>query len=84
MIPLVRKFFHDLLWSPDKAVLWIRGVLTWVAAAAGQVVAYPPEVVAAWGVKDWSIRFAVAAVAGGAVMLRAGDKNPPPPPPVAP
>jgi hypothetical protein len=77
MIPLLKSFFHELLYSPEAARVWLRSGLAWIAAAGAQVVAYPPEVVATWGVKDWALRFGIAALAGGALLLKAGDKNPP-------
>lgn len=81
MIPLLKAFFHELLYSPERVRVWIRGFLTWAAAAGAQVVAYPPEVVGGWGVKDWAIRAAIAGVAGFAVMVKAGEKNVPTSPP---
>ena len=80
MIPLISNFFHDLLWAPERAVLWFRSLATFAATTAAQVVAYPPEMVAAWGPKDWAVRLGIAAVAGLALAAKAGDKNPASPP----
>jgi hypothetical protein len=75
MIPILKKFIHDLLYSPERATLWFRGIATWLATAAGLVVAYPPETIANWHFKDWVLRFVIAAIGGLAVMAKAGEKN---------
>lgn len=80
MIPLLKNFFRELLYSPERVRLWARGFLTWAATTGAQVVAYPPETVAHWGVKDWAVRMLISGVAGFAVLLKAGDKNIPTPP----
>lgn len=75
MIPLLRRFVHDLLYAPERAVLWFRGVCTWVGISAGLVVAYPPEVISAWHFRDWALRFVIAGVTALPMMKKAGDKN---------
>jgi hypothetical protein len=84
VIPLLKTFFHNLLYSPERATLWFRGIATWAATAAGLVVAYPPETITSWHFKDWALRFAIAGVGGLAVMAKAGDKNQAPPAPPTP
>ena len=76
MWPIVKRFAYDLIYSPERARLWFRGVATWVATSAGLVVAYPPEVITAWRLRDWALRFLIAGVSGLAVMAKAGDRNP--------
>lgn len=78
MIPAFRRFVNDLLFNEQKARIWLRGFLLWAATVGGQVVAYPPEVVATWGVKDWALRFGIAALAGLAGLLAVGQRNPSP------
>lgn len=78
MIKLLRSVVVDLLWNEQKARIWLRGALLWAATAAAQVVAYPPEVVSTWGLKDWASRFAIAGAAGFAGLLAAGQRNPTP------
>lgn len=76
MIKLIGRFVKDLLWNEQKAKTWLRAFLLWAATAGAQVVAYPPEVVAAWGLKDWAIRFAIAGAAGLAGLVAVGQRNP--------
>ncbi len=80
MIPVLARFFHDLFYSAERATLWFRGVCTWIGVAAGLVVAYPPEVISAWNLRDWALRFAIAGVTAIPMMKKAGDKNPATPP----
>lgn len=81
MIPLIRSFAHELLYSPEAARVWLRSFLAWVATVGGQVVAAGPEQIAHWTVKDWALRFGIAAVAAGALLVKAGQKNVPEPKP---
>ena len=76
MIPLLRAFWRELWWSPEAARVWMRAGLGWLAAVAAQVMAYPADVVSAWGARDWAIRLAIAGVAGLALLLKAGERNP--------
>lgn len=78
MIPLIRSFVHELLWSPERARVWLRALLGWGATAAAQVVAAPASEVAAWTAKDWAVRLGIAGILGFALLLKAGDKNPKP------
>jgi hypothetical protein len=75
VIPVIKRFFHDLLYSPERATLWFRGIFTWLGVSAGLLVAYPPETIAAWHLKDWALRFVIAGVTAIPVMKKAGDKN---------
>jgi hypothetical protein len=75
MIPLLKRFFHDLLYSPERATLWFRGVTTWIGVSAGLVVAYPPETIINWKFKDWAMRFVIAGVTAVPMMKKAGDRN---------
>lgn len=78
MIPLLRKFFQRLFFDELAAVRLLRGFLLWVAGLAVSVLAYPIEVVQAWGPRDWAYRMAVAGAMGAAGMITAGQKNPTP------
>jgi hypothetical protein len=80
MIPLLGAFFYDLLWSPERARLWLRSFLGVAFGAAAQAVAVPPEQVAAWTARDWAVRLGVALILGVALSVKAGDKNPAAPP----
>lgn len=77
MIPLIRSFVHELLWSPERVRVWLRGALGWLAVTGAQVVAVPMEQVMAWRAKDWALRFLISGVAGFALLIKAGDKNRP-------
>jgi len=75
VIPLIGRFFHNLLWSPERAVLWFRSTVGFVAGVAATVVTAPPETIVAWGWKDWAVRLGVGAVLATALASKAGDKN---------
>jgi len=81
MIPLLKNFWHELMYSPERVRVWFRGFLGWAAAAGAQVVTAGPEAVMTWTAKDWTIRMLVAGVAGFALLLKAGEKNAPSAPP---
>jgi hypothetical protein len=68
---------HDFFYSPERARLWLRSVLAWVAVAGAQIVVVPREQIATWSARDWAIRLGVAALAGLALGVKAGDRNPP-------
>jgi hypothetical protein len=76
MITLFRTFFHELLYSPERARVLFRSFLTWGATMAAQVIAVPTAELATWTLKQWATRLLVAGVAGFALMLKAGEKNP--------
>jgi hypothetical protein len=75
MIPLIRSFVLELLYSPEAARVWFRSFLAWASGVGAQVVAAPPGEIAKWTLKDWVIRCAIAGVLGFALMLKAGEKN---------
>jgi len=75
MWPVIKRFVHDLLFSPERATLWFRGIATWIATAAASVVAYPVETIQTWKFRDWLLRWAICSVGALAVMKKAGDKN---------
>lgn len=81
MIPLIQKFVHELLYSPEAARVWLRGFLGWASMTLAQVVAAGPDVVAHWTLKDWALRIVVSGIAGFALLVKAGEKNAAPQPP---
>ena len=78
MIPIIKTFLSELLWSPERARLWARGFLAWAAAVAAQLVTSTPEQILAWTARQWAVHLAVAGLAGLAVMVKAGEQNPKP------
>lgn len=78
MIPLISSFFRELLYSPERARVWLRSSLAVVFGALAQVVATPAEQLALWSTRDWSLRIGIALILGFALSLKAGEKNPPP------
>ncbi len=78
MIPLLRGFIRELLYSPEAARVWLRSFLIWASTMGAQVLATPLAELSAWSIKQWAIRCAVSGVAGFALMLKAGEKNPKP------
>lgn len=80
MIPAFKEWVHDLLWSPERFRLWSRGFLGWSATIATQIALTPTAELVTWGAKAWAIRLLIAAAAGGALLIPAGQRNPPAPP----
>lgn len=78
MIPLIRQFFHDLLWSKERVTLWFRSSLGFVFGALAQVVAVPVEVILAWTPREWATRAGIALILAAAFATKAGEKNPKP------
>ena len=70
MIPLIRQFFHDLLWSPERMTLWLRGAWFAIWQAMGVAIAQNalpiPAKYAPW----------VAMISAAALLAKAGDRNP--------
>ncbi len=75
MIPLLKSFVHDLLYSEERVTLWARGFLTWLGLVGALVVAKGEAALTDW--RTWG----VAAIGGAAVLFKAGDKNKPLAPP---
>ena len=73
MIPLIKEFLHNLLYSRERATLWLRG--TWFTA--WQLV----SVLATQGmlgpIQKWAP--VISAVSGLALFAKAGDRNVTPP-----
>jgi hypothetical protein len=83
MIPLLKQFFHDLFYSPEKVTLWARsltgflfGLLATVMASVAGPDGLPDlDKLKGWGWKGWLARCAVAAVLSVALGFKAGEKN---------
>lgn len=75
MIPAIKTFVHDLLWSEERFRLWARGFLLWAGMMAAQVSLTPTAEFVTWGFKAWAIRLLIAAAVGSAGFIKAGDKN---------
>jgi hypothetical protein len=69
MIPLVKQFFRDLLFSPERVTLWARGFLGWAGTVIGIVAAQGTA--AMWTWKPW----VAGALVGAGMLFKAGDKN---------
>ena len=70
MIPMLKQFFHDLLWSPERATLWIRGSIMLVSQVLAVLTTrsdlpVPPE----WAPWISTIGLVIA------VLVKAGEKN---------
>ena len=75
MIPLLKQFWHDLAYSPEKATLWARSLLM---ALAGGGLAFAGDL-AQLGFSPPAVqRVKVASVVAAflASAMKAGDKNP--------
>lgn len=83
MLTLLKTFFHDLLFSPEAAKGYLRGLSHFVAllaATAGTVFTTLPQdqLEALLGQpKKLAILALPSVLAGFAGMVRAGDKTPP-------
>ena len=91
MIRLIYSSIRAFLWDEKVAAASLRSFLTFVASSVAIVTASASdatgwinvEIIRQWDWKAWAIRLGAAALAAGAVRLRAGDKNPPAPAPPA-
>jgi hypothetical protein len=97
MIRLIYSSVRSFLWDEKVAASSLRSLLTFVASSVAIVTASASdatgginvEIIRQWDWQAWAIRLGAAALAAGAVRIRAGDKNepasaPPPAPPAAP
>lgn len=75
MIPLIRKFFHAILFDELAARRWIVGFIVWSGSVGTNVLAYPWDDVKTWGVGEWGYRLAAAAALSVGVMVATGQKN---------
>jgi hypothetical protein len=71
MIPLMKQFVHDLLYSPERVTLWIRMLWFAVWQAVAQVTAT--------GALPISQKYApwIGLLSVAALGAKAGDKNKP-------
>jgi hypothetical protein len=76
MIPTLRKFWHDFLYSPERFTLWSRSALM---ALAGSGLAFASDLAGLGASPTVVQRVKVASVVAAflASALKAGDKNPP-------
>lgn len=75
MIPAIKRFFHDLLYSESRFRLWFRGFLMWAATLAAQIALTPQAELVAWTFRGWAIRLIISGVAGAAMFVSAGEMN---------
>lgn len=80
MIPLLKSLWRDFWYSPEKARLWLRSVITFVTLTLIQVFSYPWEVVQTWSTKEIMFRMAVSGLGAFALGIGVGEKNKPPEP----
>ncbi len=86
MIKLITGWVRGFLFDPKVAAASLRSFLTFLASASAIVVASASDatggvnadIIRQWDWKAWAIRLGAAALAAGAVRIRAGEKNIPP------
>ena len=54
MIPLIKSYLHDLLYSPERAKLMLRSGATFAALMGVQLVMVPVDQMLAWTAKEWA------------------------------
>ncbi len=75
MKTLLHNVWHEFWYSEEKARLWLRSLLGFVALAAAQLdFSHLPT-----DARGWAGKLAVAMIAAIALGTKAGDRNPPAP-----
>lgn len=89
MFKSIPTHLRNFFWNPEYFEASLRSTITFIITLVGSVLATAPdpqggglvnwEQVGMWTWKGWAARLFLAAIAAGAMRLRAGDKNPEPP-----
>jgi len=87
VIRLIYNSIRAFLWDEKVAASSLRSFLTFIASSVAIVTASASDatggvnadIIRQWDWQAWAIRLGAAALAAGAVRIRAGDKNEPAP-----
>jgi len=79
MWPLIKDLFHAALYDKDRAVLWLRGGLSWLGTMAALTLGSDQDW-SQWTWKQWVTKLTISGVSGSAGLVRFGEKNRPEPP----
>jgi hypothetical protein len=61
---LLRQNWHELMYDPARARIWLRGFVLWLGAVGAEMFGAGIDHVTNWTLREWLVRFVIAGFIG--------------------